>query len=374
MPRRCVAALGCVLVARAIQLSTPGTCLSPECFVLMEVAVSDAFPVGKLPAEFLATLLARAPVNDARVVLGPAVGLDCAVLDVGNPDSYLVVKSDPITFATDTAGHYLVQVNANDIATTGATPRWLLMTLLLPEGSTTPDLVDQLAGEVFDACRTLGIAVVGGHTEITHGLSRPILSATLLGEVARERLVTPRGAVPGDALLLTKGVPIEGTALLAREFPERLRDVLSAAELAEAQALLTHPGISVVADARVALAAGRVTAMHDPTEGGLAAALWELAEASGRRLVVDDAAVPIPPLAARVCAAFGLDPLATIASGALLLATNAEDATAVCAALAAAGIPCRWIGHVVAGETAVVSPDGTPWPRPARDEIAKAYA
>lgn len=256
----------------------------------------DGFPVGKLPADFLAALLARTPVDDPGVIVGPGIGLDCAVLDVGNPDSYLVVKSDPITFATDTAGHYLVQVNANDIATTGATPRWLLMTLLLPQDTTTPDLVGRLTGQIFDACHALGIAVVGGHTEITHGLSRPILSATLLGEVARERLVTPRGATPGDVLLLTKGVPIEATALLAREFPQRLQDVLSADELAEAQAYLTRPGISVVADAHVALAAGRITAMHDPTEGGLAAALWELAAACGHKLVVDATAVPIPTL------------------------------------------------------------------------------
>ncbi len=336
--------------------------------------MSDVFPVGKLPADVLAALLARAPVDDPHVVVGPGIGLDCAVLDVGQPDSYLVVKSDPITFATDTAGQYLVQVNANDIATTGAAPRWLIMTLLLPEGTTTPELVDGLAGQIFDACRALGITVVGGHTEVTHGLSRPILSATLLGEVARERLVTPRGAAPGDALLLTKGVPIEATAILAREFPQRLREVLSAEELAEAQAYLTRPGISVVADARVALAAGRISAMHDPTEGGLAAALWELATACGHRLVVDATAVPVPPLSGRICAVFGLDPLATIASGALLLTTQPEDVTAVCAALTAAGIPCRQIGDVVAGETAVVSPRGVLWPYPERDDIGKAYA
>lgn len=335
--------------------------------------MADVFPVGKLPPDVLAALLANAPIDDPRVVVGPGVGLDCAVLDVGNPASYLVVKSDPITFATDTAGQYLVQVNANDVATTGATPRWLLMTLLLPEATTTPELVDALSGQIYEACRALGIAVVGGHTEITHGLTRPILSATLLGDVARDRLVTPRGAVPGDVVLLTKGVPIEATAILAREFPDRLRKVLSADELAEAQAFLTRPGISVVDDARVALAAGRVTAMHDPTEGGLAAALWELASACGHKLVVDATAVPIPPLSARICAAFGLDPLATIASGALLLTTEAADAAAVCAALAAADIPCRQIGEVVAGEPAVVSPAGERWLRPARDEIGKAY-
>ena len=322
-------------------------------------------PTGKLPSDLLARLLARAPAGDARVVLGPGIGLDCAVVAQG--DTLLVYKSDPITFATDEIGWYLVHVNANDIATTGATPRWLLVTALLPEGKTTAEDVERIAEQVYAACREIGVAVIGGHTEITHGLDRPILAGTLIGEVARERLVTPRGAVPGDRVLLTKGVPIEATAILAREFPARLAGALSAAELGRARAFLHDPGISVLRDARVALAAGRVTAMHDPTEGGLAGALWELAEACGRALVVDPAAVPVPELSARICRVFGLDPLAAIASGALLLTAPAADAPRVRRALEADGIPCAEIGVVEEG------PAGVNLPRPERDEIAKAW-
>ena len=281
-------------------------------------------PVGKLPPDLLARLIARAPAADARVRLRPGAGLDCAVVDLG--DRLLVFKSDPITFATADIGWYLVHVNANDLATTGATPRWLLLTMLLPEAATTPALVEAWAEQVYAACRALGIDVIGGHTEVTHGLARPILAGTLIGETEASRLVTPRGAQPGDRLLLTKGVPIEATALLAREFPGRLQRHLSTHELAEAQAYLIQPGISVVRDATLALQAGRVTAMHDPTEGGLAGALWELAEACGHALWVDPARVPVPPLAARVCAAFGIDPLASIASGALLLSAPELDA------------------------------------------------
>ncbi len=250
-------------------------------------------PVGKLPPDLLARLIARAPATDARVRLRPGPGLDCAVVDLG--DRLLVVKSDPITFATDDIGWYLVQVNANDLATTGAVPRWLMLTMLLPEGASTPALVEQWAGQVYGACRELGIDVIGGHTEVTHGLARPILAATLIGEAQAQRLVTPRGAQPGDRLLLTKGVPIEATALLAREFPSRLEEHLSQAELSEAQAFLTRPGISVVRDAALAMQAGKVTAMHDPTEGGLAGALWELAEACGHGLWFNPGRVPLPP-------------------------------------------------------------------------------
>lgn len=332
----------------------------------------EILPVGKLPATLLAGLLARAPIDDASIVLGPGIGLDCAVVDIG--DRLLVLKSDPITFVSDELGHYLVQINANDLATTGATPRWLLMTVLLPDKGATAALAERIFDQVYTACRTIGVSVVGGHTEITHGLDRPLAVGTLIGEVSRGRLVTPRGARPGDSLLLTKGVPIEGTSILAREFAERLRGVLTEDELREAREFLVDPGIGVLRDARLALDAGRVTAMHDPTEGGLAAALWELAEASGRSLRVDPQAVPVPVLSARICAHFGIDPLATIASGALLLTTPTEDSARIRAALGRAGVPCTVIGAVGPGPTGVWRWDGEPWPYPERDGIAQVYA
>ncbi|MCP4425118.1 MAG: AIR synthase [Chloroflexi bacterium] len=337
--------------------------------------MNDApLPLGKLPPDLLAALLAQATTADPDVLLGPGVGLDCAVVRTG--DTLLVFKSDPITFATDEIGWYLVQINANDIATTGATPRWLLATLLLPEGQTTAVSVTIIMTQITDVCRELNIALIGGHTEITYGLDRPIVVGTLVGAVTPERLVTPRGATPGDRILLTKGVPIEAVAILAREFPERLADDLSASELAQARDFLTNPGISVLRDAQIAARAGKVTAMHDPTEGGLAGALWELAEASGRSLVVNPALIPIPPLAARICRVFGLNPLATIASGALLLTASPEAAKSIRQALLAAGIACAEIGWVEEGSAAVWREGGNGrilLPRPARDEIARVY-
>lgn len=329
--------------------------------------------IGKLPPDLLARILARAPTPDPRVLVRAGLGLDCAVVETPGSETLLVFKSDPITFATDEIGWYLVHVNANDLATTGATPRWLLVTMLLPESSATPDLVEQINAQVWRACQALGIAVIGGHTEVTAGLERPILAGTLIGEAARERLVTPRGARPGDRVLLTKGVPIEATALLAREFADRLRPALSEAALAEARAFLHTPGLSVLHDAQIALQAGAVTAMHDPTEGGLAAALWELAEASGRALMVDPAAVPVPALSARLCRALNVDPLAAIASGALLLTTPPADAGAIQRALEAEGIACAELGEVTPGPPAVRGPDGRPWPWPERDAIAALY-
>lgn len=331
-------------------------------------------PLGKLPSNLLASLLAQAPVTDPRVLVKPGIGLDCAVVDVG--DRYLVLKSDPITFATDDIGWYLVQVNSNDIATTGGAPHWLMVTALLPEGQTTEVSLSKMTDQLYTACREKGISVIGGHTEITYGIDRPILIGTLIGEVEKGKLVTPKGAREGDRILLTKGVPIEATAILSKEFPERLAGVLSAAELEAAQDYLFNPGISVLQDAQIATAAGQVTAMHDPTEGGLAGALWELAEACGHVLYIDRQAIPISELSQHICRAFDLEPLATIASGALLLTAVSQDTPTIIQALADANIVCVEIGEVGerdGGKTAVYQATDSLLPRPTRDEIARVY-
>lgn len=334
----------------------------------------NTLPLGKLPAPLLERLLEQAPVADPSVLLGPGVGYDCAVIDNGN--ELLVLKSDPITFVTSDLGLYLVQVNGNDIATCGASARWLLVTLLLPEANTTESLVESLMADIYASCREEGISVVGGHTEITHGLTRPIAVGALIGTVAREHLITPRGAREGDHVLLTKTVPIEGTSILARSFGERLRTVLSDDELDEARGYLRDPGISVVRDARVAQQAGTVTAMHDPTEGGVVAALWELAQASGRSLHIDLSRVPVTELSARVCRTFGIDPLATIASGALLLTVPAGQVTTITRELEANGIACTDLGVVGAGRAGVYDQRESGealLSRPGRDEIAKVF-
>jgi len=337
-------------------------------------AKHNALPVGKLPAELLARLLSKAPVQDSRLILGPGVGLDCAVIDYG--ENFLVFKSDPITFASDQIGWYAVQVNCNDIATTGATPRWFLATVLLPERGATARMAEEILTQVFDACREIGVAVIGGHTEITYGIERPILVATMVGEVARENLVTPRGAAPGDRILLSKGVPIEATSILARELPGRLEGALDETELRQAERFLYEPGISVLREARLAVSAGQVNAMHDPTEGGLFTALWELAEASGRTLWVDLNAVPVPPISNKICQALGIEPLAAIASGALLLTASPPEAEMIQKAWENAGITSSVIGGVEQGPVAVweVNKEGRQLlRRPQRDEIAKLF-
>jgi hydrogenase maturation factor len=269
-----------------------------------------------------------------------------------------------------------VQVNANDIATTGATPRWFLATLLLPEHVSTEELTERIFAQISHACAAIGVTVIGGHTEVTHGLERPVLSATMVGEVLPSRLITPRGARSGDCILLSKGVPVEATAILAREFPDRIKELLGEDTLVEAAEFLFTPGISVFRDAQVALSAGRVTAMHDPTEGGLLTALWELSEACGLALHVNLESVPIPKLSAEVCDIFKIDPLGAIASGALLLTAAPDDAVSILRAWESSGIKGAEIGKVGESGPAVwqkTSAGAQIVRNPKRDEIAKLF-
>jgi hydrogenase expression/formation protein HypE len=333
-------------------------------------------PVGKLDPAFLAGLLGEGAPADPRVLLGPGIGRDVAILDFG--EQALVVKSDPVTFATDELGWYAVNVNANDIACAGARPRWFLATLLLPEGKTNEALVARLFTQIREACTALGVSLVGGHTEVTYGLDRPILCGQMLGEVARARLVLPTGIRVGDAVLMTKAIAIEGTAILAREAADRLRRAGCAeAEIAQAAALLHEPGIGVTREAQALTSAVRLHAMHDPTEGGLATGLWEMAHAGGVGIDVDAEAVAVHPLCARFCEALGLDPLGLIASGTLLAAVAQADVAGATAACCEVGVRCVRIGTVTDDGGAVrrrVAGDWQPLPRFDQDEIARLFA
>lgn len=339
--------------------------------------MSDFFPPGKLPPELLNTLLTSYPLRDKRVVIGPGVGFDCAVLEMGN--RYLVLKSDPITFATEEIGWYAVQVNANDIVTTGAIPRWFLVTLLLPEGKADELLVSSIYDQLHRACKYIGVSIIGGHTEITHGLDRPIISGTMIGEVEKDRLISPDGARAGDAVLLTKGVPIEATAIIASEFGVDLLEnntYFYPKEIQRAKEFLHNPGISVFRDAQIAVNAGEVTAMHDPTEGGIAGALWELAAACKHDLHIDSSEIHIPEISRKIIEYLQLDPLACIASGALLLTVRHGDVSQVQQALLKEGITSAVIGRVEEGDGKVWETkkgENSPFTRPERDELGKLF-
>ena len=338
-------------------------------------AVPARLRLGKPPLEVLARLFRAYDIRDPRVIVGPRVGEDAAVMDLG--DRYLVAKVDPITFVAEEIGWYAVHINANDLAVRGARPCWFLMTLLLPADRADEKLLEDIFAQVQEACCAIGATLVGGHTEVAPGLDRPILAGTMLGEVEKDRLVTTAGARVGDAVLLSKGIAVEGASILARECGRLLAERGVTPEVQErARELLHRPGISVLPDARVALSTVSVHAMHDPTEGGLATGLLELAFAAGVGLAIERAAIPVLPECQALCQALGLDPLGLIASGALLLTCSAGEADRLVAAWEAEGITGQIIGKVTPPEMGLVLLEAGRQgrlPRFARDEVARLF-
>lgn len=348
--------------------------------------MNTPLPAGKLPSSLLQSLLAELPTSDPQLLLGPAVGEDAAVIDLcavdgcapQADDRLLVAKSDPITFATDEIGYYAVNVCANDLAVTGATPRFYLPTILLPAGHADAATVQGIFRQIGAACRALNIVVAGGHTEVTHTVPQPVIAGSMLGEVERQRIVSSSGCQPGDCVLLAGVAPIEGASIIAREKRDALiADGWDPARIDKAADYLHEPGISVVRPAQLAADAGWATAMHDPTEGGIATGLLELTMAADVGLRVDLDAITVPPLAQELCAAFDLDPLGVIASGALLATAAPEHADPLLQQWRAHGIDGACIGRILPpaeGVTAHRSGAPVEFPRFGADEIVKIFA
>lgn len=338
--------------------------------------MTAVFPVGKLPPENLAQLLRKHTFSlpNDRILVYPGVGEDAAVIDMG--EHWLVAKTDPITFATDEIGWYAVNVNANDIAAAGGTPRWFLSTLLLPQDKTDQALVERIMAQIATACRTLDVVPCGGHTEITYGLDRPIVVGMMLGEIEPGRLIRSSDVQVGDEIVLTKGAAVEGTAIISLEKAADLQGRFSADFLARCRGFLHDPGISVLHEAQIAIQSATVHAMHDPTEGGIATGLWELAAASGVGLEVDAEAIPVFEETRRLCQVFDLDPLGLIASGTLIIAVPAGEAAPLCAALCNAGIACSAVARAVPADRGLTlhTVDGPRLlPRFDQDEITRIF-
>lgn len=310
---------------------------------------------GKLPPDLLRrVVLGRLGARRAETLVRAALGVDAAAVAFGEWACVLTV--DPITTAGAGAGHLAVVVACNDLAAMGAEPLGVLPTLLFPAGVRVAEVAD-LAGQIDAAARELNVEILGGHTEIAPGLAAPLVVTTAVGRARPDRLLTAAGARPGDALVLTKAAALEGTSILAHDLADRLAGQVPEALLAEARGYRAE--LSVVPEGLAAAALG-ATAMHDPTEGGILGALWELAEASGSGFRVQAAAIPVRPATRAICAALGVDPLRLISSGALLIAC--PDGPQMVRELAARGIAAAVIGAVNSGGRELVLPDGTAAP------------
>ena len=331
--------------------------------------------LGKFPADLLQRLLSQVSIADERVMLGPKPGEDAALIDYG--DRVLVAKTDPVTFAADLIGWYAVQVNANDVACAGAVPRWFMATVMVPEGFLEVDAED-IFRQILQACDSLDIALVGGHSEVTSSVGRPVVVGCMLGEVEKDKQVHTSGAIDGDSIVVTKGIALEGTALLARDSSEALADALVGEKtIAQAKELLLSPGISVVKDALAACSSVRVHSLHDPTEGGLATGLWEVARAAGVGLAIEEGSVPVLPECSEICRQLDLDPLGLLASGALLITLPPEDVPPLLSALIREGIDAYEIGRVMDPEEGVRIIRGhelEPLPWFERDELARFFS
>jgi len=323
---------------------------------------------GKIPLELLGRLLDELPPPPPELLLGARIGEDAC--GIGVPEGVLIAAADPITLTSEDAGRLAVVASANDVAVSGARPRWFLAVVLVPPG-TTERQVHELFASIRLTLAGLGAHLVGGHTEITPAVTRPVVVGQMLGLAEGGRPITTGGFAPGDVVVQVGPAPIEGAAVLAREVLAGSKAVAEEL-LAQAQAALEQPGISVVEPALLATTLG-VTALHDPTEGGLAGGLHELACAAGLGLVVDRRAVLWfrPGLAA--CEAIGADPWGTLASGTLLATFPPETAGRALERLVGEGYEAAVIGRAENG-AGVRDTDGEPIDWPDRDEVARLLA
>jgi hydrogenase maturation factor len=330
-------------------------------------------PAGKLPNDLLREFLNQFVFDDPSIIINPGIGEDTAAVDVG-PEEILVLKSDTITFATDSIGQYAVLINANDIATSGAKPRWLLTTLLFPLG-VTPAEISQVIEELKVFCGKWDITLCGGHTEITDAVTRPVVTGMMAGTVSRSRLIDKRNMAPGDRVLLTKGVAVEGTAIIAREFGDRLKSLgMKPSEIDSGRRFLAN--ISIITEARIAAASEAATAMHDVTEGGLATALEELSIAGGHRIRINMDTIPVYAQTAKICQLLDIDPLGLIGSGSLLICCRQAACEDLMSKIGKAGIDITCIGEVLApgrGITAKKNHQPAPWPQFETDEITRLF-
>jgi hydrogenase expression/formation protein HypE len=305
--------------------------------------LSRRLPTGKVPAEVLRKLVfPYCGVKSDRVIQGPGVGEDAAVLDMG--DRALVVKANPITGAESRIGWIAVHINANDVATCGAQPRWFVSIVLLPEGIE-ESLLESIMKDIHEACCDLGISLIGGHTESTPKLDRPIIAGFMMGEISKKKCITTGGAKPSDLVILTKGAGIEGTGILATDFGNVLQSKVDHETIMEAAGLLTQ--ISIVREAILAVEAGGIHSIHTPTEGGILNGIWEMTEAAEVGVRVDENKITIAKATSKICDALDVDPLKLMASGALIIVADKGKAKKILKVLEENKINAAIIGEIL---------------------------
>ena len=304
--------------------------------------------VGKVPENVLKrSVFKQIHTKREEVLLGAGVGEDCAALKLSE-DEIFVVSTDPITGTAQDIGNLAIHITINDLASAGAEPVGVMLTILLPEGSEEPELKTMMR-QIEEGCAGANVQIIGGHTEVTRAVNQPIVSVCGIGKAKEGQLVSTAGAKPGQDIVITKWIGLEGTSIIAKEKEAQLctrypKDMIDTAKNFDQY-------LSVLPEAAVAVKSG-VSAMHDVTEGGIFGALWELAESSGVGLEIDLKKIPVKQETIEVCEFFGVNPYELISSGSMLMA--ASDGNRLVRELEKAGIHAVVVGKATDGNDRVL--------------------
>ena len=329
--------------------------------------------VGKLDSDLLKNaVIDRISLKRPEVLVRAGVGEDCAVIDFGEYEC--VLSTDPITAAVGDIGRLAIHISCNDIASNGVEPVGILLAVMLPEGSTEDD-VKTIMGQAADAAAACNVEIIGGHTEVTPAVNKPVIVSTAIGRGLRGRSASAKNIKVGDAVIMTKTAGLEGTGIIAGDFKEQLKEILTDEELAEAKALLGN--VSVVRDGTVAGSVG-THGMHDVTEGGILGAIWEMCRIAGVGAEIHEAAVAVKDVTRKICAHYGIDYMRLISSGSMIIMAGQEKKNEIIKKLAAVGVEAAEIGVITPPESGLVLVKGSgadesrvPIDPPGPDELYK---
>ncbi len=304
--------------------------------------------VGKIPENVLKrSVFRQIHTKREEVVLGAGVGEDCAAVKLSE-DEMFVISTDPVTGTATDIGHLAIHITLNDLASAGAEPVGVLLTLLLPEDSREEDL-KKMMGQIEKVCAQAKVQIMGGHTEVTRAVLQPVINVCGVGKAKTGQLISTSGARPGDDIIATKWIGLEGTSIIAKEKAKELAARYPLGMIQDAQKF--DQFLSVLPEAAVAVKSG-VSAMHDVTEGGIFGALWELAESSGVGLEIDLKKIPVKQETIEICEFFDINPYELISSGCMLMAS--KEGTALLRDLEKAGIHASLIGKATKGNDRVL--------------------
>ncbi len=270
--------------------------------------------IGKVPNEVLKKMLFDKIKSYRKdIIIRPGIGEDCCAVDFG--EYVCVMSSDPITGAVNDVGRLSVHISCNDIASCGVEPLGLINTILAPAGTTEEEL-NQVINQILETAHSVGVDIIGGHTEITDTVNRFVIISTAIGKALKGKVVSTSGAQPGDDVVMTKSAGIEGTAIIAHDREKELLKHFDLNFINSAKGFINK--ISVIREGVIAGEFG-VNSMHDITEGGVLGAVWEVCEASGTGVEIYLSKIPVARETSEICNFFGIDPLKLISSGSMLI-------------------------------------------------------